>query len=130
MTELELTFNDSMNSINNFLEITLNNINKFIEEADNENLYGACYAIVEQNEILDNSINNIKELISMLREDKSTSNSTDLFSYQIYLEMTISALKNFVVAIVEKDSSEDMDTMKNRLNNTYNKYLQAKKKLF
>lgn len=130
MTELELTFKESMNSIDNFLEITINNINTYIENADNENLYGSCCSIVEGNEILDNSINTIKELINMLRESKAKNNDTDLFFYQIDLEIFISALKNFVVAIVEKNVSEDMDTMKNRLNTAYNNYLKAKGKLF
>ncbi|MGG7060142.1 hypothetical protein ACQPUY_15520 [Clostridium nigeriense] len=130
MTELELTFKEFMNSTDAFLESTLNNINKAIEETDTENLYAVCSVLVDQNETLDNSINTFKELISMVRECKSTINSLDLFLYQIDLEVTISALKNFVVAIVKEDFSEDIDTMKNRLNTAYNNYLKAKKKLF
>lgn len=133
MTELELTFKEFMNSTDAFLENILNNINKTIEENDTENLYGICSALVEQHKSLDNSINTLKELISMLREYKSTVstiNSSDLFFYQIDLEKTVSALKNFAVAIVKEDFSENMDTMKNRLNNTYNYYLKSKKNLF
>lgn len=133
MTELELTFRELMNSTDSFLENIVNNINKTIKENDTENLYGICSALVEQNKALDSSINTLKELISMLREYKSTVstiNSSDLFFYQIDLEKTVSALKNFAVAILEKDFSENIDTMKNRLNNSYNYYLESKKKLF